>query len=85
MPGPRVERCLKREVISRCYNGLVRGMFRVGFSDAHCGLMAITREAARELVPLVEDNGWFFDFELLLQNFLSLKDLIDLLFVIFLT
>jgi len=67
MPGSRVERCLKREVISRCYNGLVRGMFRVGFSDAQCGFKAITRAAARELVPLVEDNGWFFDTELLLE------------------
>ena len=67
MPGSRVERCLKREVISRCYNGLVWGMFRVGFSDAQCGFKAITRAAARELVPLVEDNGWFFDTELLLE------------------
>jgi hypothetical protein len=39
----------------------------VGFSDAQCGFKAITRAAARELVPLVEDNGWFFDTELLLE------------------
>jgi leucyl aminopeptidase len=38
-----------------------------GFSDAQCGFKAITRAAARELVPLVEDNGWFFDTELLLE------------------
>ena len=52
---------------NRTLKGLVRGMFRVGFSDAQCGFKAITRAAARELVPLVEDNGWFFDTELLLE------------------
>ncbi|MEI2827356.1 MAG: hypothetical protein V9F04_13890 [Dermatophilaceae bacterium] len=35
------------------------------FSDAQCGFKAIRADRARELLPLVEDTGWFFDTELL--------------------
>jgi len=66
--GARVTRGLKREVISRIYNIMVKAMFpRKRFSDAQCGFKAITREAARELLPLVKDQAWFFDSELLLK------------------
>jgi putative flippase GtrA len=61
----RVERGLKRELISRSYNLLLRGTLRVGFSDAQCGFKAIRREAAAALLPMVEDQEWFFDTELL--------------------
>ena len=61
----RVERGAKRELISRSYNLLLRRALRARFSDAQCGFKAIRREAARELLPLVEDNAWFFDTELL--------------------
>ncbi len=61
----RVERGPRRELISRGYNLLLRNTLRAKFSDAQCGFKAIRREAARELLPLVEDNEWFFDTELL--------------------
>jgi glycosyltransferase involved in cell wall biosynthesis len=64
--GATVTRQWKREVISRCYNLLVKGMFGNGFSDAQCGFKAIKRSVAQELLPQVEDNEWFFDTELLL-------------------
>ena len=63
--GARVERGAKREVISRCYNVLLRGVLRTGFSDAQCGFKAIRSDAAHALLPIVEDNNWFFDTELL--------------------
>jgi putative flippase GtrA len=63
--GSRVIRGAKREIISRCYNLLLHGTLAVGFSDAQCGFKAIRREVAQRLLPLVEDNGWFFDTELL--------------------
>ena len=44
---------------------LLRRTLRARFSDAQCGFKAIRRDAARELLPLVEDNEWFFDTELL--------------------
>ena len=61
-----VRRRRKREVLSRGYNLLVRIGFRAGFSDAQCGFKALCADAARRLLPLVEDEGWFFDTELLL-------------------
>ena len=64
-PTSRVVRGVKREVISRCYNVLLRGMLRARFSDAQCGFKAIRADVARRLLPLVEDTGWFFDTELL--------------------
>ena len=64
-PSSRVVRGVKREVISRCYNVLLRGTLRARFSDAQCGFKAIRADVARRLLPLVEDTGWFFDTELL--------------------
>ena len=63
--GARVVRGPKREVISRGYNLLLKLTLRSGFSDAQCGFKAIRTEVARELLPLVEDQEWFFDTELL--------------------
>ena len=66
-PGAHVTgRSLKREVISRAYNLLIRAMFLVRFRDAQCGFKAVSRRAADNIVPLIEDNGWFFDTEMLL-------------------
>jgi glycosyltransferase involved in cell wall biosynthesis len=64
-PGAHVVRGLKREVISRAYNLLLRGVLGVGFADAQCGFKALRGDAARALLPLVEDRSWFFDTELL--------------------
>jgi putative flippase GtrA len=61
----RVVRGPKRELISRGYNLLLRTTLRAGFSDAQCGFKAMRTDVARELLPLVEDQGWFFDTELL--------------------
>jgi glycosyltransferase involved in cell wall biosynthesis len=65
-PGSRVTRSLKREVISRAYNLLIRAMFFTSFQDAQCGFKAITRQAARAIIPHVKNNNWFFDTELLI-------------------
>ncbi len=65
--GARVTgRTLKREIISRAYNLLIRAMFMTRFRDAQCGFKAVSRRAADDLVPVIEDNGWFFDTEMLL-------------------
>ena len=65
-PQSRIERSPKRQILSRGYNALVKGMFLTRFSDAQCGFKAISREAAQQIVPLIEDNNWFFDTELLI-------------------
>lgn len=64
-PGSRVVRGPKREFISRSYNRLLRVGLRARFSDAQCGFKAIRADAARKLLPEIEDEGWFFDTELL--------------------
>jgi putative flippase GtrA len=63
--GARVVRGPRREMISRGYNLLLQATLDAGFSDAQCGFKAIRREKARELLPLTQDGGWFFDTELL--------------------
>ncbi len=64
-PGARVVRGPTRELLSRGYNTLLRSTLAVGFSDAQCGFKAVRREVAERLVPLVRDEEWFFDTELL--------------------
>jgi putative flippase GtrA len=64
-PGARVVRGAKRELISRAYNLLLRATLHNSFSDAQCGFKAMRTEVAHDLLPLVEDDGWFFDTELL--------------------
>jgi putative flippase GtrA/glycosyltransferase involved in cell wall biosynthesis len=64
-PAARVVRSPKREAISRCYNLLLRTTLRARFSDAQCGFKALRTEAARALLPYVQDSEWFFDTELL--------------------
>ena len=64
-PGARVIRGPKRELISRSYNLIVRTLLRSHITDAQCGFKAVRTDAARVLLPLVEDDEWFFDTELL--------------------
>jgi glycosyltransferase involved in cell wall biosynthesis len=63
--GAQVVRGPKRELISRCYNRLLHYGLRARFSDAQCGFKAIRADAARRLLPAIEDESWFFDTELL--------------------
>jgi putative flippase GtrA len=63
--GARVVRGPKRELISRTYNAILHATLLNGFSDAQCGFKAARADVARALLPLVEDDGWFFDTELL--------------------
>ncbi|HMD56824.1 MAG TPA: dolichyl-phosphate beta-glucosyltransferase [Solirubrobacteraceae bacterium] len=64
-PGAEVRRSVKRELISRAYNTLLRVMLRVGFSDAQCGFKAIRGDVVKPLLDEVFDEEWFFDTELL--------------------
>ena len=65
-PGASVARYPKREVISRAYNFLLRAVFATPVRDAQCGFKAVRADVARRLLPAIQDDGWFFDTELLL-------------------
>lgn len=61
-----IGRPLKREILSRTYNILIKILFNVKFSDAQCGFKAVTKKVVEELIPKIIDNAWFFDSELLI-------------------
>ena len=63
--GARVVRGPKREIISRCYNFILKSTLQARFSDAQCGFKAVRADVAQRLLPYVADTGWFFDTELL--------------------
>ena len=61
-----IGRSLKREFISRSYSLIVRFMFWSYIRDFQCGFKVMAKTVADDLIPLVEDTGWFFDTELLI-------------------
>jgi glycosyltransferase involved in cell wall biosynthesis len=64
--GARVTRGPKREFISRAYMLVLRLALGAHFSDAQCGFKALRTSVAKQLVPSVRDESWFFDTELLI-------------------
>jgi glycosyltransferase involved in cell wall biosynthesis len=64
--GAVVTRQWKREIISRVYNMMIKVSFFNAFSDAQCGFKACRTDVAHRLLPLIENNEWFFDTEMLL-------------------
>lgn len=62
-----INRSPKREVISRSYNQIARAVSRTRFTDFQCGFKGISKTAARELLPQIQDEEWFFDTELLIR------------------
>lgn len=63
--GAQIQRSVRREVISRVYNVITRLTFGYGVRDAQCGFKAVRADAARALIPQIQDDGWFFDTELI--------------------
>ena len=65
-PDSEITRCLRREILSRMYNRLIRWVLRTRtFDDAQCGFKGVRIDSVRTLLTLVKDQEWFFDTELL--------------------
>ena len=64
-PGAKIKRGVQREVISRIYNVIARRFLGYKVRDAQCGFKAVRASVAQDLIPRIEDDGWFFDTELL--------------------
>ncbi len=60
-------RSMLRTITSKTYILLIKLFFWVHFSDAQCGFKAVTRRTAKKLIPIIQDNEWFFDTELLIN------------------
>ena len=63
--GSVVDRSLKREVISQGYIYILKMLLGFPYTDAQCGFKAMSKKAVNELFPLIIDDEWFFDTELL--------------------
>lgn len=62
---------VKREKIrffaSWGYNLLIRLLFRDGIHDHQCGFKAFSKEMLNQILEDVEDNGWFWDTEIIIR------------------
>jgi len=67
MPENRADRPAKRGIPSFGYNTLVRTVLRSEIQDHQCGFKAFDRGALETLLPLVQDEHWFWDTELLVK------------------
>lgn len=65
-PDSATRRSFRRTFVSKAYVFILRRLAGLRVTDAQCGFKAVSREAARALLPLVQDTQWFFDSELLL-------------------
>lgn len=66
LPDSRVNRSLGRRALTRGYSLIIKAMLWTRFSDAQCGFKAARADVARLLIPVIEDNNWFFDTEMLI-------------------
>jgi glycosyltransferase involved in cell wall biosynthesis len=74
LPDSRTDRSWTRGLSSKIYNRLANFILGAEISDWQCGFKAMNRVAAQTLAPLVQDDRWFFDTELLaLANHFNLS------------
>ncbi|NHN61805.1 flippase-like domain-containing protein [Haloarcula sp. JP-Z28] len=67
MPENRADRPAKRGIPSFGYNTLVRAVLCSDLKDHQCGFKAFDRQALETLLPIVQDEHWFWDTELLVK------------------
>ncbi len=60
------KRSIKRELISKSYNTIVRLFFNTKIKDLQCGFKAINKKIKKKILPKIKNDKWFFDTELLI-------------------
>ncbi len=65
LQSSKVDRRLKRAFLSRMYNFLVRLFLRSKIKDHQCGFKAAKKASFMKILPLLKNNTWFFDTEML--------------------
>ncbi len=65
LPESKVDRSPARSLSSKIYNFLSRIILSHKFTDLQCGFKAIRTEIFKNIIPLIKDNNWFFDTELI--------------------
>jgi len=66
LKSSNAERNPDRLFYSKIFNLIVRLLFKSKITDFQCGFKAIDRKTLEKVVPLIEDDHWFFDSELLI-------------------
>ncbi len=65
LPASSVKRSILRKLLSRVYSKMVRRVLNLPFFDYQCGFKLFRREKIVSLMPLIKNNNWFFDTELI--------------------
>ena len=65
-PQSHVQRSPLRLLLSWGYRLVLKLAFGLTVTDAPCGFKAVSRRARVKLLPLVHDDAWFFDSELVI-------------------
>ena len=68
LPSSTVTRTGERELASRVYNALVRGILGSRVHDHQCGFKAFNRGRILSLLPSVRATHWFWDTEVLVRG-----------------
>lgn len=58
---------LKRRIVSRIFNFLVRHLFKVNIRDTQCGAKVLRGDAVRAVLPELGITRWAFDVDLLFK------------------
>jgi len=67
LPESKVERTLRRGLVSKIYNFMVRKILGSTLRDHQCGFKAFKRDSALKLIEQVDAHHWFWDTELLVR------------------
>jgi len=59
------KRSLIRSIYSKFYNLILKILFNIKLTDAHCGFKALSKSAVQKIIPKIKNDGLFFDTELL--------------------
>jgi len=65
--GALVKRPALRRVVSKGYNLFVCVLFRDKIHDHQCGFKAFSRTMLTDILDQVNDDGWFFDTEIIVR------------------
>ncbi len=63
--GAEVRRPFVRKYVTSAYAAVAQTVLGLGVRDPHCGCKAFSRRVRDEVLPTVQDDGFFFDSEFL--------------------
>jgi len=69
LPNSQTSRSFWRSLVSNVYNLFSRIILGHDLSDLQCGFKALTRDLFNRVQPLLRDDNWFFDTELVIFSF----------------